>query len=259
VTITPRTIAVDLQPRVDVDGPRVRLGLVWGAVAFVATATGALASAFVFAAVALAAAGQACRAWRRHERRPYRPVAIAGAVLMTLAAASGAVAVTAAAIMTGVGAYGARQLRPGGRDHDPILTAAIALVTGVAAASVPLARRELGATPALVLLCTVLAAEASAFLIGAGARTKIEGPIAATAAIGALSVAVAAVLVPPFRGASPWLLGAIAAVLFHTGPRVASAVLPRADAFAPALRRVDGFVLLGPVWALVARAALDVA
>jgi hypothetical protein len=246
-----------LRPAIDTDGPRVRLGLVWGAVATVATFAGPLPAAIAFAAVALAAAGQTCRAWRRDARRPYRPVAIAGAVLIALAAAAGPVAVVAAAVISGVGAVGAAQAKLGQRDWDAPLTAAIALAVGVAASGVPLARGELGATPAFVLLATVLVAEASWYLIGSGARTFLDAPAASTAAIGAVSMAVAAVLVPPFRGASPWVLGAIAAVLVPLGPYVASALLPRADAFAPALRRLDGFLLVSPPWVLVASALLD--
>ena len=256
-----------LHPPIDVDGPRVRLGLLWAVVAFCATVAGPVTAALVFAAVALGAAGQTCRAWSTARRRhpdqvpargaPYPPAAIGGAVLMTLAAASGPLAVTAAAVVTGVATIVATQARFGGRDWDPALTAAIALLAGVAAASVPLARGELGTAPALVLLCTVLAAEASAYVMGAGARRWFEAPAAATVAIGAMSIAVAAVLVPPFRGASPWVLGAVAGVLFHAGPRLASAVLPRAGAFAPALRRLDGFVAVGPVWILVASVMLD--
>lgn len=249
--------AAQLRPPIDIDGPRVRLGLVWGAVAVVATATGAVAAAVAFAAVALGAAGQACRAWRREPRRPYRPVAVAGAVLVALSGAGGPVAVVAASVITGVAALGAAQARLGRREWDATLTAAIALVAGVASAGVPLARSELGATPALVLLGTVLLAEASWFVVGSGARTGFDAPVASTAAIGAVSMAVAAVLVPPFRGASPWVLGAVAAVLVPLGPFVASMILPRANAFAPALRRIDGFLVVSPVWVLVAAAILD--
>ena len=253
----PSVRLASLRPSIDTDGPRVRLGLVWGAIATVATLAGPLPAAVAFGAVALGAAGQTCRAWRRDARRPYRPVAIAGAVLIALSGAAGPIAVTAAAVISGVGAFGAAQARLGQRDWDAPLTAAIALVVGIAASGVPLARAELGATAAFVLLATVFVAEASWFVIGSGARTFLDAPVASTAAVAAVSMAVAAVLVPPFRGASPWVLGAIAAVLIPLGPYVASAVLPKPNAFAPALRRVDGFLLVSPVWVLVASALLD--
>jgi hypothetical protein len=50
------------------------------------------------------------------------------------------------------------------------------------------------------------------------------------------------------------LLG-VAALCCPVGQWIASAVLPRADAKVPALRRLDTLLLLGPVW-LVANAAL---
>ncbi|HEX7166838.1 MAG TPA: hypothetical protein VF230_07645 [Acidimicrobiales bacterium] len=243
---------------IDVDGPRVRLGVAWATVALVAVLAGPASAAAAFAAVALGAAGQACRAWRRSRRRPYRPVAIGGAVLVAVAGAVGPVAVAAAALVAGVAAVAVAQVRVGGRDWDRTLTAAIALVVGAGAAAVPVVRGELGATAALVLLLTVFVAEASTFVVGSGARTTWDAPIAAMAAVGALSLGVAAVLVPPFRGSSPWALGALSAVTVPLGPRLASTLLPRARAFAPALRRIDGFFVTAPVWAVVARVMLDV-
>lgn len=248
----------DLAVPIDVDGPRVRLGVAWATVAVVAVLVGPVSAAVVFAAVALGAAGQACRAWRRSRRTPYRPVAIGGAVLVALAGAAGPVAVAIAAVLTGVAAVAVSQARVGGRDWDRALTAAIALAIGAGAAALPVVRGELGATAALVLLFTVLVAEASTFVVGSGARTTWDAPIAAMAAVGALSLGVAAVLVPPFRGSSPWALAALSAVTVPLGPRLASALLPRARAFAPALRRIDGFFVVAPVWAAVARVMLDV-
>jgi hypothetical protein len=239
------------------NGTTIRLGLVWAAVVVVSTAIGPRVVAVVFAVVALGAAGQCCRSWKRHSRRPFRPVAIGGAVVMTLAASAGPLATTAAAVGAGATAVVAARLRAGDADWDASLTAAIALIVGVAAGSVPLVRSELGLTPALVFVAMVLTAEASWFLIGTGARTQFEAPAAATAAAAAVALAAAAVFVPPFRGASPWMLAAVVAVLVPLGPRVASAVLARPTAVAPALRRIDGFALAGPVWALVASAMLD--
>ena len=247
-----------LAPPVDVDGPRIRLGLAWAAVSVVACVVGPNVTAIVFAGLAMAAAGQSCRAWRREERRPYRPVAVAGAVLMALAGRAGPLAVGAAVVLVGIGSVVAEMVPLGGREWNGRLTAAIALVTGAAACAIPMARAELDTTAALVLLATVLVAEASAFVVGFEGRTSFDGPVAGAAAVAAMSLATAAVLVPPFRGASPWVLGAVVALLVPLGPRVASAVLPSPGAFAPALRRLDAFVVAGPVWAIVAAFMLDV-
>ena len=50
--------------------------------------------------------------------------------------------------------------------------------------------------------------------------------------------------------------GALAMVLAPLGPLAASVVLGGRDAPAPALRRLDSLLLLGPVWAWSAAAVL---
>ena len=66
--------------------------------------------------------------------------------------------------------------------------------------------------------------------------------------VGVLAVFVAAVVVPPFSGRSPWILLGLVAVLAPVG-----VVLRRASARArrlPALRRLDSLVLAGPAWVI---------
>jgi hypothetical protein len=60
------------------------------------------------------------------------------------------------------------------------------------------------------------------------------------------------VFVPPFSGASPWLLGLLAAALAPFGPLVGTLLLGEREARAPALRRLDSLLVLGPVWAAAA-------
>ncbi|HVF32244.1 MAG TPA: hypothetical protein VM933_04320 [Acidimicrobiales bacterium] len=251
-----------LLPPVDVDGPKVRLGLAWAAVTTVAALAGAFALALVFAAVALGAAGQATRTWRRRPggRRPYRPVAVAGAVVCALAGAAGPLAVAAAAVVSAVAAFAAQQFGFGGQAWDARSTTAIAVLIGAGAAAPSLVVDQLGVIPALVLLLTVHAVDAGTFVIGSGASRPWEGPLAGAACAAATSVAVAAIFVPPFRGASPWVLGAVVALLVPAGAMAASTLLgARDDAPVPALRRLDAYLVTGPVWALLGRLLLDVA
>lgn len=246
-----------LAPDIDVAGPRVRLGLAWAAVTMVAVLIGPVATAVVFAAVALGAAGQATRSWRRAGVRPYRPVAVGGATVIALAGSAGPLAVLAAVVVSAVAAATAQQLRFGGRAWDARSTVAIAVLVGVGAASPALVADLLGLVPAIVLLLTVHAVDASTFIVGSGARWKWEGPIAAAASAGAFSVAVAAVFVPPFRGASPWVLGALVAVLVPAGTMAATTLLGDRRAAVPALRRLDAYLVAGPVWALAGRLLLS--
>ena len=124
-----------LAPDIDVAGPRVRLGLAWAAVTLVAAVIGPVVTALVFGGVALGAAGQATRSWRRAGVRPYRPVAVGGAVVIALAGSAGPLAVLAAAVVSAVAAATAQQLRFGGRAWDARSTVAIAVLVGVGAAS----------------------------------------------------------------------------------------------------------------------------
>jgi hypothetical protein len=251
-------LIAELLPEIDVHGPRVRLGLVWAAVTSLAVAAGTVPTALVLAPVALAAAGQTCRTWRKDEqRRPYRPVAVGGASLCVLAAIAGPLAVTAAAVLTAVTAFAASFLRWGRRDWDPMLTIAIAVLIGAGTAAPVVARDRLGLVPALALLAWILAIDASTFIVGSGAGRKWEGIVAGAASAGALGLAVAAVLVPPFRGLSPVVLAAIPALLVPAGTMAASALLGRDEAPVPALRRLDAFLVAGPVWLVAAAVLLD--
>jgi hypothetical protein len=59
---------------------------------------------------------------------------------------------------------------------------------------------------------------------------------------------VAVLQVPPFDGEAAFTFAALAAVACPLGQLLASALLPAADAKAPALRRLDSLLLLAPVW-----------
>jgi hypothetical protein len=239
-----------LAPPLDIDGPRVRAAVAWALVTFVACTAGTFALALVFAFVAFVAASQSCAAWRRAgpARRPYAPVATGGAVVLALSAMKGAAAVAAAIVLIGAASFVVSRVTFGGRRHDALLTAGIAAAAGASAAGVIAVRETLGFAAALVLLADVHFVEASGFLIGVGARHRWEAPIAGAASVAAMSLAASAVLVPPFRGASAWLVGAAAIALTPIGRRLASVVLPEPDAFAPALRRIDGFLVTAAAW-----------
>lgn len=247
-----------LAPPVDINGPRVRLGLAWAAITFTAVAIGPVATSSVYATVALGAAGQACRTWRRSGHRPYLPVAAGGAAACALAGSVGPLPVViVAALVTSLG-LAATRLRLGGTAWDARVTLAIALGVGIAAASPALVRRELGALPALVLVALIHAVDASAFIVGSGARSRWEGPVAGLATAGAMGLAVAATMVPPFRGASPWILAGVVAVAVPAGGVMATALLGRDEAPVPALRRLDAYLIAGPAWALLATVLLDI-
>ena len=201
---------------------------------------------------------QVAQSWPLGDGRPSAVVAVTGGGLVPLVAVTGIVGEVAGAALVaalGLAWEPARSARSrtgravrtsGGR------TVAVAVLVGSAAAA-PVAVRQQGVTQALVLLTLVSAYDAGAYLVGVGSSSMWAGPIAGAAAVAALTLGVAAVLVPPFRGISPWVLGGLVAALAPIGPHVATALLGDRGGRAAVLRRLDSMLVLGPAWAVAAR------
>ncbi len=239
--------AGSLAPAVDVDGPRVRLGVAWAVVTTGALIISPYALALWLAVVGVLACWQASTTWRRERARPLRQAAVAGGVL-PIAALAGPLAVGIAAALLGLVAVAAL-----GLDRERVATTvAIGWSVGAATAAPVVVAGRWGAAVAGVLLFSGFVYDASAYIVGSGTMHRWEGVAAGVASVASLSLAVAAVLVPPFRGASPWILGGVAAVLLPLGPLAATTLLGHGGATIAALRRVDSLLLAGPVWAVTA-------
>ena len=132
--------------------------------------------------------------------------------------------------------------------RDIALTMAVGVPIGLAAAS-PVLVRHTGIAATLLLLALVCIYDAGAYLVGTGASSAWEGPAAGVAALIPVTIFAEVALVPPFAGAQPLFLGLLAAVLAPAGPVAASALLGDRSGHAPALRRLDSLLLLGPLWA----------
>lgn len=242
----------------DIEGPRVRLGLLWFAGAMVALALGTVGAALYFGVAFAAAAAHAARTWRARGLPVEPRVALAGVVVVIAAAALGPQAmgialllVTAATVV-----YATAGPTPSGPLAGTGSLLQAALPTAVAGGClVLLADREVWAVIALVLLTS--AYETGDFLIGSGSANAVEGPVAGAAAVLVMSLVVAAAGVPPFGVAEAMVLGMAVAPLAFLGQLLASAMLPHSRAFAPALRRVDSLLLAAPIWYVaVTRAVL---
>jgi hypothetical protein len=240
-------------------GPHVRLGILWAAATLGALLLGLGWLTAWLAVVAAMAAGSAARSWgtatvtqrhghtRRGRVQPPAAVAAAFAALITVAAMAGGlvmavVAATFAVVLVALATFGPLG-QPGA-----LRRVVIVLGPGLAAGSLVLARSQ-GLAEGLVLAGMVTVFDSSNYLIGTGAPNRWEGSVAGAASIAALTLFVAAVLVPPFTGASPWLLGIAVAVLAPAGPVVARWVIGDPLAPVPALRRLDSLFLAGPMWA----------
>ena len=243
----------------DIDGPRVRLGILW----FVVAAVGARRRAAPHRASSTAAPPRsppprrpACGAGAgsapTRSSRPAWPAAWrSGACLGAGGAGLGVLGGVAAALR------GRHRRRRGRRNpiahrrrlDDPVR----AVPVGLAAMSmVLLTRLDQGSAIALLLL--VSAYETGDYLVGSGARNPYEGPAAGLAAIVVVTFIVSTLRSRPRlrrglavrrRSSRSWR---------PLGQLFASALLPTAGAPPPRLRRLDSLLLAAPVWWLRASA-----
>jgi hypothetical protein len=241
----------------DIDGPRIRLGLLWFIVNVASWFGGVWGIATLYGATAGVAALQTARCWRKQGARPDRAIAGAGAVAMVLAAAitTGLFGIAILGVVVAAIVVAQQQAVANPRRRTPPIVAAAATVkcalfAGVAAASVVVtARFSLGAAIALILL--VSAYETGDYIVGSGASNPYEGPVAGATAIVVVTFAVTALGIKPLTFPGSFALGAGACVLCPVGQLIASAVLPSVTSPASALRRLDSLIALGPAWALI--------
>lgn len=232
------------------DGPRVRMGILWFVAVVAAAALGVVAVGVLFGVVAGVAAIQTASSWRRvgAGSNPLLPGVIA--LVMTLAATLGiglvgVVSLLAVGVCLGVAALDRRR-------RTSVLVQAASMVrsgffVGLAGASaVLIARTDSAALVALLVL--VSGYEVGDYLVGTGAGNPVEGPVAGIAAVLVLTFSISVFEFSPFETGSAWVFGGLAVALAPLGPFVASALVPTADSPVPALRRLDSWLLVGPVW-----------
>lgn len=239
----------------DVNGPRVRFGCAWFALTVVALVGGRFTIGLLYAAVAGVAALQTAIVWRKAGARPHRVTAGAGALGIGVAGAI-ATPLVGVAILAFVGvavffAYSiaATSRRPVNPIDMAAFTIRCGLFPGFAAAGVGITAR-FSLTGAVGLVLIVAAYEVGDYLVGSGARNPYEGPVAGAAAIVVVTFAITAIGLKPFVFPGSFALAILAAVLCPLGQVMASLILPKVDAPASALRRIDSILLLAPAWAL---------
>lgn len=235
----------------DVDGPRIRLGILWFVLLMGSISWSPYATAVLLAGMSAVAGKQAADAWNERGTGANWTAAALLAGAIPLSAIFGVALLGIVALMVPVVALVVAGLDNARR--TPIAEAAgttvqAALFAGMAAAGVVLTYRfEIGAVVVLVLLVSVY--EVGDYIIGSGSSNSVEGPVAGMVGIVVVTFVLQVISVPPWRGTDIWAWGALAAVCCPLGQLAASAVLPAADARAGALRRLDSLLLLAPVWA----------
>ncbi len=122
-----------------------------------------------------------------------------------------------------------------------------AIPVGIAVASLAaLGSVGIGAQISLILL--VSAYEAGDFIVGSGSSNAVEGPLAGLVALGAVTFLLFLIQPAPFDETSILLFAALAAICCPLGQILASGLLPRGNTWAPALRRLDSYLLVAPIW-----------
>jgi hypothetical protein len=247
----------------DIDGPKMRLGFGWFVVSVGACMVARPLLAVVMAAAAACASEQLVRLHdplcahepaprlQRAQRLlsdPARLVAVLGAASMPLAAAMGSDTLAAAMGATVVLAM----VAAGGRALLPVLGA---IPIGLAAAS-PLLLHRLGMAAALFLLLLIAAYDAGDFIVGTGAGTTWEGPVAGIAAVAVVGFATTVIAPPPLLEEGAGTLAILVAMLAPLGPPVASALIGDGARPARFVRRLDSLIIAGPISAYVLAALL---
>jgi hypothetical protein len=242
----PRRFAVTY----DVNGPHVRLGFLWFVLIAGALALGEEAVAAVYSLTAALAAFQAARCWQPLGRpaNQYLAAAIGGSI--GLSALFGPTAVGVAVLGSVMAAIIAAFVTEEAR-QAPLLavsyTLQCGLFVGLAATAPTLSYRiDVGAAAALIIFVSVY--EMGDYLVGSGSKNAVEGPLAGFTAIAVFAFALWVVTFVPFKENSLLAFGALAAALCPIGQLFGSAILPRSDAKASAVRRIDSMLVLGPAW-----------
>jgi len=228
------------------DGPHARLGVLWFIAACVACALGTIAVAVLFAVVAAVAAMQTVRTWIDNGRRATPVIGGAAAALVPIAAIGGPFGFGAGVVLSVALVFvGGVMLR-----SDVIVGLRSAMLPAVAAGSVVLiGRTDMGAL--VVLLILVSAYETGDYLMGSEAGSVFEGPLSGIAAVLVMTFAEAVFQIGPFETRAGWVFGGLVAVLAPLGPPLASALAPTASSAGPALRRIDTWLVVAPVWGLM--------
>lgn len=246
----------------------MRTGILWFLLVLAAVTSGRWWIAALMSIVAFGAAAQLVMAWDRHlldvgdrqddatvgtSETPPRltslargAVAGAGAVAVTVAAGwgTGLAGVLLAAFAT-VGALallGGAELR---RVAGPVVVGLLA--AAIASASVVLAvRHDLWAGLFLVLALSLY--DAGAFVFGAEATGRWEGPVGGLIGVAAVTFTMSVVQVLPMDTAAVWIAGGAVAIGCVAGQLAVSALLPTPNARAGALRRLDTALVAGPLF-----------
>lgn len=242
----------------DYRGPRMRLGVAWFGAILLAMLAGPVGVDLLFTGAAALAALQVATRWagRQVAVSPVAAGAIAGAC--GLAAAVNLRVVGLALVLSVVAAF---LLGPDNRplalpaagealrERLPMTSATLRAALGPAGVAVAAVQVHRVDSMAFLFLAAIVSVyDAGDYLIGAGYDNRAAGPLAGTIAAVAMVAAMSILEPPPLAGGEVWTVGLVLAVLAPVGQLAGSWMLPTARASAPALRRIDTWLLAAPVF-----------
>lgn len=237
----------------DVEGPRVRLGILWFVGAMAALVLGSVTTTFFFGLAFAAAGSHTLRTWRARGAPVDPRVALLGVAVVVVAAGFDPRLMGAGVLVLAAGAVAlaASELDEGESPARAVARASLVLQSALPPAVaggclVLLADLEIWAAVSLLLLTS--AYETGDYLIGSGSANAVEGPLAGAVAVVVVTMVVAALGFPPFDVGEAVAFGVVVAPCALAGQLLASVMLPHSRAFAPALRRVDSLLLAAPLW-----------
>lgn len=242
------------------DGPKITLGVLWAVSAVAATLRSWPALLALAGAVAVVAGLQTGHAWAKHTTSDRRMCAVLAGIVAA-GAAAGTLGLGIAVCLSVIAALGfaafgvSHRVRSAEERRAAVLRLADVTVrssvpVGIAAGSLAaLAQVDSGA--ALTLIVLISAYEAGDFLIGTGSANAVEGPVAGIVSLAVVAFGFFLFYPGPLGGEAFPLFAALAALSAPVGQIAASAILPRGDAWAPALRRLDSHLLAAPLFVLL--------
>lgn len=241
----------------DLRGPRVRLGAAWAVVLAVAVVAGSWPLALLLAATAALAGLQCTMRWSEAGQPANRWLAAGGAAAMVLGAAVNNTVFGVVAVLYALAAVGYPDEFAGPPSTDPAsagrawATMASGWFVGLAGGMAVQVGR-IDAVLLFFLLGAVSTYDAGDFLCTEGRRNRWIGPLAGMLGVGVVTAAMYAARPKPFSGGQTVVVGLLVAVLCPAGQLFGSWLLPRSRAHAPALRRLDSWLLAAPVFAVAA-------
>lgn len=237
-----------IEPVYDVGGPKVRLGVLWFLLAWAGFALGSLGVGAVFVTAATVASLQVAAHLMIEEDTNSR---VTAAVITAAVGTSAIFDARVVGIVILVAVVVAFVVASQTIDRSMLvqvagLTLRAALPLGIAVAAL-LYLHRVDAWVFMILFGVVSIYDAGNFLVGTGSRRAWVGPLAGLLGAAAVVFGAAGFEAPPLTEQTTWLVGGLAALACPFGQIIGSFMLPRPDARAPALRRLDSYLLAAPL------------